>query len=1385
MAVLIEDMSRLAPLTCVLVGETSLLLRCAEILIGRGHIVKAIVSSDELAPHGWPTFRDLTDAIDCIDARPDLLISIANRLILSKSQLGYPTLAAINYHDSPLPSYAGVNAPSWAILNGESRHGVSWHLMEADVDAGPVLVQEHFAIDPIDTALSLSSKCFEHALVSFDLLLDRLESRDLQGLPQDLSKRTVFFKTNRLPRQGIISWLEPADSILRLIRAAQFGPYPNDFGLAKVLLPGGELIVVGQGEVNGSGTSIPAGKLIKVDSSSITVMAGDGQCLRLSNLSSLDGQAAMVPAAIQGVTLPELSEADCQLIETLTIKSAAQEERFRRTFHSMPAPLRPPNVRPWKYNIDGEYVFKRWLAADSSIGHVMAKVLRSLLRDDDILPVLIGIARESAIAFMSIDPLICTSNDADVLADSINQHFRAPRIASDFGLRFPDVRRGWSRFENISVCLANDSSPKLKNPGLVVCYQDGLLSLRFAAAQIASSEAEALAEQIFAELTGGLASQLKQSSTGIFVHQRISERAAAAPDAIAIECGAERLTFAELDSRSDRLASRLRAQGGGWEQLYGLLLPQGIDFVVTVVAILKSGSAYLPLDISAPLQRLKQIVQDAKPLAIITNRSQSSKFNLLETRFIFLEDNHLAFDSICRVQPEPEDLAYVIYTSGTTGTPKGTMVEHRSLAHLIDEAIARNLIGSSDRVLQLCSVGFDASVEELFTALCSGATLVIRPAWLLDSARAFLDFCDTAKLTIIGIYASMLAIIIDEMELRGSFPATVRLITTGGERVRAEDVIRWQGFFSARQLVKPLLINVYGLTETTIANLHADLSHQSPLSGHVPIGYPLPGNELRVVDENRHNVSQGQTGELLIAGIQLARAYLNRPEITEQRFFLDPDDQKRWFCTGDRVLIGPNSELYFIGRTDRQVKVNGVRIEIEEIERAIQDHAAVKESFAMMHRYANNNEILVAFYVSDSSGLEPDLREHLAERLPTMMLPHRYVQVPTLPLNNRGKIDSTALVGLLSHPGNSADIREPTFLPATDLDRQLHAIWMEVLGHGDFATSDNFFAIGGDSLSATRLLSLIEQRLGQRLPLASLFRNPTLASLATRLAGGSAVGRPRFRSLVTIQSQGDATPLYVVHGGGGDVFIHLQLARCLAPRRPVFGLQALGIDGSEARHRTVKEMASHYANEILNFQPQGPIHLLGYSGGGWYAWAVAAEILSRGGCVGLIGLVDTSGTADLHRRLRLQKILFNGSQRLLRQDYHWRGIRSLLRRNAMRRKLDALRFHGWTLLRTPGGIAPQALDPDARPQPTQPLRGDYFLQLHTYYRPPRLPVRVDIFSARSAENNRRRLWNFYSRGNAYVHPVLLDHNDYYNADFMPAFADRLEDLMDEADQRKS
>jgi acyl carrier protein len=263
------------------------------------------------------------------------------------------------------------------------------------------------------------------------------------------------------------------------------------------------------------------------------------------------------------------------------------------------------------------------------------------------------------------------------------------------------------------------------------------------------------------------------------------------------------------------------------------------------------------------------------------------------------------------------------------------------------------------------------------------------------------------------------------------------------------------------------------------------------------------------------------------------------------------------------------------------------------------------------------------------------------------MVPAAFVELEALPLTTHGKLDHKTLPAL-SFSGNLQQRVEPS----TDLEPKLHALWAEVLGHDKFGVSDNFFLVGGHSLAAARLVSRIEENLGQRLPLASLFQSPTLAALASRLNDGEILDHRRFRSLVINQGQGEASPLFVVHGGGGDMFIHVHQARCLAPRHPVYGLQAVGMDGGEARHRTVEEMASHYASEIRRLRPQGPVHLLGYSGGGWYAWAVAAEILRRGGCFGLIGQLDTRGTADLHRRLRLRQLLLNGSQQLLRQLRH-------------------------------------------------------------------------------------------------------------------------------------
>jgi amino acid adenylation domain-containing protein len=871
------------------------------------------------------------------------------------------------------------------------------------------------------------------------------------------------------------------------------------------------------------------------------------------------------------------------------------------------------------------------------------------------------------------------------------------------------------------------------------------------------------------------------------VHQLFEQQVARTPEAVALEFGDQELSYGELNARANCLAHHLIGLGVGPDVIVAVCLERSIELIVGLLAILKAGGAYLPLDPAWPAERLGLLLRQARPALMLTNGDRTLPVaSDLTISLLRLDDPSLKAE----YQPQQaldfrdhsvRQLAYLTYTSGSTGRPKGVLIEHRGILRLLDPTNPY-AVSIGDRVLQLAPLAFDAATFEIWGSLLKGATLVLAPPWQL-TLQELAALLSQQRVSTLWLTAGLFQAMVEEQP---EALAGVRQILAGGD-VLAPGAVQ--------QLLDRLpaghqLINGYGPTEnTTFTCCHRLAAGEVVDPGGLPIGRPIAATLVRVLDRVGQSCPINVPGELHICGTGLARGYLNNPELTAETFIADPfapDPTARLYRSGDLVSWNADGSIAFHGRIDQQIKLRGFRIEPGEIEAALLDHPAVAQAVVVLHKDDPANPRLIAYMVPQTPGPSgaaavsaDQLRAFLAERLPDYMVPAAFVELEALPLTTNGKLDRKALPS----PSFSGDGQQRV-APSTDLERQLHAIWAEVLGHGEFGTSDNFFSIGGHSLAAARLVSRIEENLGQRLPLASLFQSSTLAALASRLTDGVIDDHRSFRSLVIVQGQGESSPLFVVHGGGGDVFIHVHLARCLAPRRPVYGLQAVGIDGSEARHRTVEEMASHYASEILRLRPQGPIHLLGYSGGGWYAWAVAAEILRRGGCLGLIGLVDTRGTADLHRRLRLQQLLLNGTQQLLRQLSHWRDSPSLPQRNSLRRKLEAFRFHSWTLFRTPGGIAPNALDPDAMPRPTQPLGGDYFIQLHTYYRPPRLPVRADIFSTPSAENNQRKLWNFYATGEAYLHPALLDHNDYYSADFMPAFAERLDALINDIESQQ-
>jgi hypothetical protein len=685
-------------------------------------------------------------------------------------------------------------------------------------------------------------------------------------------------------------------------------------------------------------------------------------------------------------------------------------------------------------------------------------------------------------------------------------------------------------------------------------------------------------------------------------------------------------------------------------------------------------------------------------------------------------------------------------------------------------------VAPGDRVLQLAPLAFDAATFEIWGPLLKGGTLVIAPPGEL-SLQELAGILQEKRITTLWLTAGLFHAMV-ERELQAL--AGVKQVLAGGDVLSPEPVRRLLNAFSPSHG----LINGYGPTEnTTFTCCHRLAAGATLPSASVPIGRPIAATVVRVLDSSGQPCPIGVPGELHIGGAGLARGYLNNPELTAETFIPDPfsaDPTARLYRSGDLVSWNPDGTLAFHGRIDQQIKLRGFRIEPGEIEATLLVHPAVAQAAVVLRQDDPANPRLVAYWVSSggpSTGTPTvtgqELRSLLSERLPESMVPAAFMELAALPLTSNGKLDRRALPA----PSFSGD-REERIDPSTELECRLHALWAEVLGHSDFGVTDNFFLVGGHSLSSARLSARIEQQLGRRLPLSVLFQRPTLRELSGWLeSSDTPASVSGFRSLVTLQQRGEAPALFVVHGGHGDVYIHLQLARCLAPHRPVHGLQAVGFDGSAPRHRSVAEMAAHYADEILRFQPRGPYHLLGYSGGGWYAWAVAAELHRRGATPGLIGLVDTGATADVHRRLRLRQLVRRQLQHLPHRVCSLAATDVSRWPAALARKRQALQFIAWTLLRPKGTPAPQALNPTATPRPTQPMRGDYFLQLHTYFRPPRLPLRTDVFASRSQMNKHQRLWTFYAQGRAILHPCLEDHTDYYNADWMAKFALELESTL--------
>ena len=655
----------------------------------------------------------------------------------------------------------------------------------------------------------------------------------------------------------------------------------------------------------------------------------------------------------------------------------------------------------------------------------------------------------------------------------------------------------------------------------------------------------------------------------------------------------------DLRQRIRKVADGLRVLGLEPEEKVGLCVPRSPEMVEGLLGTLAAGGAYVPLDPQLPEARLRGMAEESRLRFLLVTRETADWAHALGLQGVILEDvmegNGVRSLVDADVRGSGGNLAYVLYTSGSTGKPKGVLLEQRAVIQYIRAAQRDFHYTTADRILQFASLGFDTAGEEIYPALASGATLVLRDEDMISSPARFLRRCAELRLTVLNLPTSFWHELVAWLEENnGEIPPHVRLVIIGGEAARVDRVRSWTR--RVGQTVR--LVNTYGATEVGMVATHHELTDGQGLEADmIPIGRPVEGVVARILDAALEPVPRGEWGELCLGGNGLARGYWGRHELTRSRFIADPlSPQGRLFRTGDWGRWNPQDVLEVRGRRDLQFKWRGHRIEPEEIEHALRLHPEIQEAVVTLSTRSLQETVLAAYLVARGKTLAlSGVRRHLESLLPTWMVPARFVVLDRLPLTASHKIDREALrdrtEGTVNTASKSPDWTSPT-------EARLAGLWKQLLGSGEFAAEDDFFERGGDSLLGIRLLGWVEKEFGVGISVRDFLTAKTLGSLA-RLIEAKGLGQRTlelvkgFRHLVPLRLEEEAVgTLFIVPGGWGraeELLVYANWVAAFSDKIRVYGFVANPDDA----YPDVATMAKAYREEMKRLRGAGPCWILG------------------------------------------------------------------------------------------------------------------------------------------------------------------------------------------------
>ena len=716
--------------------------------------------------------------------------------------------------------------------------------------------------------------------------------------------------------------------------------------------------------------------------------------------------------------------------------------------------------------------------------------------------------------------------------------------------------------------------------------------------------------------SSGSAYQVKQT-----LHQMFEAQVERTPDAIAVSFGDKQISYRELNSWSNRVAHALRARGVGRDRLVGLRLDRDIELIVAVLGILKAGGGYLPIDVSYPDDRVAFMLEDTAAAVVVSDAANASRLTAHADKIFWIDRPEL-FESFPTENPvvasSPDDLAYVIYTSGSTGRPKGVLIPHRNVVRLFLATEPWFGFSGGDVWTLFHSPAFDFSVWEIWGALLYGGRVVVVPYLVSRSPAEFRMLLSRQRVTVLNQTPTAFNQLV-HADAEVSDELSLRYVIFGGEALEMRNLVPW---FERHGDRRPQLINMYGITETTVHVTYRPLGLADTTGGSV-VGVPIPDLQVHVLNPKLQPLPVGVAGEMFVGGAGLARGYLNRPELTAERFLPNPfsSEPGSWlYRSGDGARILPTGEIEYLGRLDQQVKIRGFRIELGEIEAAIRQHPSVREAAVISLDDGSGDKRLVAYVVPAVMDAPPidELRALLARSLPDYMVPSAFVAIAALPLTNNGKLDRKAL----PVPDIETARAEKIYVaPRSNIEFAIAETWARVLGVEKPSVQDDFFECGGHSLAAVRLINEINRTLNIKLGLAALFQFPTIERLA-------AFAVKNVQPLVVRMAAGaEATPVYVIYAGNHQ----FRIARVLGGRRPVFGIDvpyrtswceaaAQKRDGDLPQ---MDELVEPFLEALKAHTGGAPCILAGHCFGGLIAFETARRYSETGGKVEAVILLDS------------------------------------------------------------------------------------------------------------------------------------------------------------------